>query len=186
MFHTLGLGKTFLPMHIPVLLAGYYCGPVRALLVGFATPLLSAVMTGMPTLFPPTAWLMAFELAAYGALAGLLYDNARLGVIPSLLGAMFGGRAIYGLLTFLAFPLLGYDRLPIWAPIAAAFAQSLPGILLQIGVIPVAVALSHRHPGMVLKLRRDRRLEGEEDSEATGAAEATEDPHVSQDRDSEI
>jgi len=161
MFHAVGLGKTFLPMHIPVLLSAYYCGPVIAALIGFATPLLSGVMTGMPPLFPPTAWLMAFELAVYGLIAGLLYDKARLGVIPSLLGAMFGGRIVYGLLTSLLFPLLGFDRVPVWAPIAAAFTQSLPGIILQIGVIPVAVALSHRHPRMVLMFRGDLKQEDE-------------------------
>ena len=154
MFHAMGLGKTFLPMHIPVLLAGYYCGPVRAMLVGFTTPLLSAVMTGMPTLFPPVAWLMAFELAVYGAISGLLYEKARLGVIPSLLGAMFGGRVVYGLSTLLIFPLVGYDSVPIWAPLVAAFTQSLPGVLLQIGIIPAAVALSQRDARMVFALKR--------------------------------
>jgi len=161
MFHSVVLGKAFLPMHIPVLLSGYYCGPVRAALVGFVTPILSGVMTGMPPLFPPTAWLMAFELAVYGIIAAVLYEKARLGVIPSLLGAMFGGRIVYGLLTYLLFPLLGYDRVPVWAPVTAAFAQSLPGILLQIGVIPVAVALSHRSPRMVLMLRRGGKMEDE-------------------------
>jgi hypothetical protein len=93
---------------------------------------------------------------------------------------MFGGRAIYGLLTFLVLPLLGYDRLPIWAPLAAAFTQSLPGVLLQIGAIPVAVALSHRHPHMVLTLRREVRTEDEEaagpteDTDALDGSETTE------------
>jgi predicted membrane protein len=154
MFHAVGLGKTFLPMHIPVILSGFYCGPARAMLVGFVTPLLSGVMTGMPPLFP-TAWFMAFELATYGLISSLLYEKARLGVIPSLLGAMFGGRIVYGLSAFLVFPFLGYDRVPIWAPLVAAFTESLPGVILQLVLIPVAVALSERDVRRVLGLHRD-------------------------------
>lgn len=154
MFHAVGLGKTFLPMHIPVLLSGFYCGPLRAILVGIVTPLLSAVMTGMPPLFP-TAWLMAFELATYGLISSLLYEKSRLGVIPSLLGAMLGGRVVYGVSIYLVFPLLGYDRVPVWAPLTAAFTESLPGIILQLAVIPTAVALSLRDARKALGLRRD-------------------------------
>ena len=38
MFHAVGMGKVFLPMHIPVLLAGFMVGPIIGGLVGFLTP----------------------------------------------------------------------------------------------------------------------------------------------------
>ena len=66
------IGKTLNLMHIPVLLCGFLCGWSWGLVVGFTAPLLSSLLNGMPGIFPD-AVVMAFELAAYGALSGLLY-----------------------------------------------------------------------------------------------------------------
>ncbi|MEG2054700.1 MAG: ECF transporter S component, partial [Oscillospiraceae bacterium] len=66
------LGKMLLPMHIPVLLAGFVCGAPWGLVVGVVTPILRSLIAGMPQLFPVAA-AMAFELGTYGLLAGLFY-----------------------------------------------------------------------------------------------------------------
>ena len=108
-FHMVGMGKVFLPMHIPILLAGFFCGPAIGAMVGFITPLLSAVMTGMPPFMPPMAQIMVFELAAYGLLTGLLFNRFRLGVYPSLLLAMLAGRAVHGLVGYLIMPVFGLE-----------------------------------------------------------------------------
>lgn len=42
------LGSTFLPMHIPVFLAGFLGGPVAGLVTGAVSPLLSFAISGMP------------------------------------------------------------------------------------------------------------------------------------------
>ena len=42
------LGQMLLPMYIPVLIIGFYRGPVPAAVVGLAAPLLSFALTGMP------------------------------------------------------------------------------------------------------------------------------------------
>jgi len=60
------------PMHIPVLLCGFLCGPAWAAIVGAVAPLLRFALFGMPPIFP-TGTAMAFELAAYGAVSGLMY-----------------------------------------------------------------------------------------------------------------
>ena len=53
LFHLAGgMGVVFLPMHLPVLLAGFFLGPRFGLLVGIITPLLSSLLTGMPPLLP--------------------------------------------------------------------------------------------------------------------------------------
>ena len=65
-------GAMLCPMHIPILLCGYFCGWSWGLGVGFAAPLLRSLILGMPPLFP-TGICMAFELATYGLIAGLLY-----------------------------------------------------------------------------------------------------------------
>ena len=57
------IGSMLLPMHLPVLLAGYIVGGAPAMAVGAVVPLLRSFIWGMPPLYP-TAVAMAFELAA--------------------------------------------------------------------------------------------------------------------------
>lgn len=154
MFHAVGLGKVFLPMHIPVLLAGFFCGPFVSMLVGMITPLLSAVLTGMPPLVPPVAQMMVFELGIYGLLTGLLYERLRLGVYPSLVAAMVAGRLVYGFLGYLVLPLFGLNRVPLLAPLALAVGQSLPGVVLQLLLVPLVVALVERNAAILLVGKR--------------------------------
>ena len=68
------VGKMLCPMHIPVLLCGYICGGPYGLLIGIITPLLRGVLFGMPAIFP-NAFCMAFELATYGLVAGILSEK---------------------------------------------------------------------------------------------------------------
>ena len=93
------IGKMLLPMHIPVLLCGMVCGWPYGLAVGAVMPLLRGLLFGMPVLYP-TGIGMAFELAAYGAVIGLLYAklNKRgvAGVYMALVPAMLAGRAVWG------------------------------------------------------------------------------------------
>jgi len=68
------IGSMLCPMHIPVLLCGFLCGWPWGLAVGFFAPLLRSAILGMPPFFP-TAVCMAFELATYGAVSGLIYKR---------------------------------------------------------------------------------------------------------------
>lgn len=145
LFHAFGLGRVFLPMHLPVFVAGLAYGPGCGLLTGALTPVLSAVLTGMPPLAPmPVAQMMVFELGVYGLVAGLLSHRLRLGVIISLLGAMLGGRLVYGLLGAFVLPLLGFSGIPVLFPLTAGLLSSIPGVVLQLVVVPVAVRLITR------------------------------------------
>ena len=70
-FHAIPLGgRVFLPMHLPTFVAGLMLGPVAGLVVGAGSPVLSALLTGRPTVFYMVP--MVLELATYGLLAGLL------------------------------------------------------------------------------------------------------------------
>ena len=70
-FHAFPLGgRIFLPMHIPTFIAGLVLGPLAGLIVGAGSPILSALITGRPTV--PYMIPMLFELATYGLVAGLL------------------------------------------------------------------------------------------------------------------
>ena len=68
------VGSMLLPMHIPVLICGFVCGWQWGLLVGFVLPLMRSALFSMPPMMP-TAAAMAFELAVYGAVTGILYQK---------------------------------------------------------------------------------------------------------------
>jgi hypothetical protein len=157
-FHAVGAGKVFLPMHVPVLLAGFFVGPVIGGIVGFLTPLLSAILTGMPPLIPPTAQAMMVELTVYGFLSGLLYRALKQNVIVALVSAMIGGRLVYGALGAYLLPLFGLDSVPVLYPLTAGIVASLPGVVLQLVFVPGVVYLYEKT--MKAKAEAPRRTEG--------------------------
>ena len=92
------LGSMLCPMHFPVLLCGFLCGPVWGGAIGVIAPLFRSLTLGMPPIFPK-AVCMALELATYGAIAGLchrLFPRRRVFLYASLLIAMVAGRLVYG------------------------------------------------------------------------------------------
>lgn len=139
--HGLGIqGTMFLPMHIPVFLIGLLCGPLFGVCCGVLIPLLNALLTGMPAFYPNLP-LMACELGVYGLVSGLMMDKTplgkrRLGVYPALMAAMLAGRAVYAL----AFEglLLASGSLRAMT-VTAALVAGLPGIAVQILVVPAIV-----------------------------------------------
>ena len=135
------IGNMLLPMHLPVLLCGFVCGWKWGLLVGFVTPLLRSVLFGMPPMVP-TALAMAFELAAYGALAGVCYSHWHggvKGVYISLLAALVGGRLVWGLVSIPIYGLLTEQAFTLAAFWMGGFVNAWPGIVLQIVLIPAIV-----------------------------------------------
>ena len=130
-------GSVLLPMHIPVLLCGLACG----LACGILAPLLSSLLTGMP----PAAYLpsMLCELAAYGLVSGLMSQFIRLrsrtaSVYVQLVSAMLAGRVVYGVVNALIFRAGSYSFQIFFT---AAFVTALPGIILQLLVIPPILVL---------------------------------------------
>ena len=136
------IGSMLLPMHIPVLLCGFICGAPYGLIVGFITPLLRSLLFGMPKLFP-MACAMAFELAAYGFLAGLFYKlfagrKDALRMYASLILAMVGGRLVWAAAAKIFYTKAGinFTMQVFWA---GAFANAVPGIILQLILIPAVL-----------------------------------------------
>lgn len=132
------IGNMLLPMHIPVLLCGLICGWQYGLVVGFAAPLLRSALFGMPPLYP-VALAMAFELAAYGVIIGVMYARTRKGglgaVYASLLTAMVGGRLVWGLAEILLLG-LGGNAFTMQAFLSGALLTAVPGIVVQLVLIP--------------------------------------------------
>lgn len=132
------LGGVFLPMHIPVLLCGFLCGWKYGAACGAIVPLLSSVVTGMPVLWPQGV-SMVFELAAYGLVTGLLYQGMKKNVYLSLVAAMIAGRAVSGIAKAVLFGMAG-TPFGMAAFLSGAFTVAVPGIILQLVVVPLLVA----------------------------------------------
>lgn len=136
------IGSMLCPMHIPVILCGFICGTPWGFAVGFVAPILRSLILGMPTLFPK-ALAMAFELAVYGLMSGFLYrvfPKKKINIYVSLLLSMIAGRLVWGLVQFFC---MGLDatKFGFSAFWAGAVVNALPGIVLQIVIIPVVVML---------------------------------------------
>lgn len=136
------VGAMLAPMHIPVLLCGFVCGSPWGLVVGFVAPLLRSFTVGMPPLFPKGI-AMAFELATYGFVSGLLYrilPKKRGYIYLSLLIAMVSGRIVWGTVRFLCTGLdtSAFGLAAFWS---GAVTNAIPGIILQILIVPLLVAL---------------------------------------------
>lgn len=141
-FHLLGgTGPVFLPMHIPVLLAGFFLGGPTGAIIGLITPVLSSFVTAMPQ--PPILYFMMAELAAYGFIAGYLYKTRKLSVYMALVGAMIGGRVVLAGAVTLLQPLLGFKLSPA-VYLSGALLNGIPGMILQLILIPVLVKLLYR------------------------------------------
>ncbi|MBQ7320007.1 MAG: ECF transporter S component [Clostridia bacterium] len=142
------LGAMLLPMHIPVLLCGLLCGPRWGAVVGAVTPLLRSLLFFMPPLYP-AAVAMAFELLTYGAVIGVLFLRVRRRGVASLLGcllaAMVAGRLAWGGAQMVLLG-VGADGFTAAAFLTGAVTGAIPGIVLQLVLIPtVMVALERMH-----------------------------------------
>ena len=139
------VGNALCPIHIPVLLAGFICGPWWAMSIGAVAPLLRFVLFGMPVIFP-LGIAMCFELATYGLVCGLLYQKLPKKVpciYISLITAMVLGRVVWGIMRAL---LSGVAQSPFtWAAFfAGAFTTAIPGIITHIVLIPLVVMALRR------------------------------------------
>ena len=148
------IGNMLLPMHIPVLFCGLICGWQYGAVVGFVLPLLRYVLFGMPPIFP-TGVSMSFELAVYGAVIGL--NMQQLGkrnttdsgkkyvrnLYLALIGAMLAGRIVGGLVRFI---LARATMQPFTMEMfmAGAFLTAIPGIIVQLILIPGIMAALKR------------------------------------------
>lgn len=136
LFHTIGLGAAFLPMFLPILAAGLLLRSVPAGLVGLVTPPLSALLTGMPPLVPPIAFVMAVEGVILGTLSSFLYRRLQWNIFLATAAAVLVQRMVMTLLIMVLAPLFG---LP--GPLAALglLAQGLPGVSLLIFAVPFLI-----------------------------------------------
>ena len=137
------IGKMLLPMHIPVFLCSLVCGWKYGAIVGFILPIMRSMLFSMPIMFP-TAVAMAFELFTYGVVIGILYERSnKKGIkdvyIPLII-AMIAGRCVWGIVTCVV---LGVKT----DFLAVAVLNGIPGIILQLILIPTVFSLIKAHQG---------------------------------------
>ena len=138
------IGSALCPMHLPVLLAGYLCGPWWGAAVGACAPLLRHLWLGMPPLV--TALGMTFELGTYGLVVGLIYralPKDFKSIYISLLCAMVCGRIVWGCAMMV---IMGVTGNPFtWSAfLAGALLNAIPGIAVQLVLIPLLVRALHK------------------------------------------
>ena len=149
-FHAIpNAGQIMLPMHLPVLLCGLVCGWQPGLLCGILGPILSSAITGMPmaAILPG----MVVELAVYGCVSGLMMQFVRTGrlyldLYISLPVAMLAGRVCSGIAKALIFA--PGTSFAAWA--TASFVTALPGIAIQLVVLPTLIVALTR-AGLISK-----------------------------------
>lgn len=139
------IGSMLLPMHIPVFLCGLICGWQYGGAVGFICPLLRYAIFHMPPM--PMGIGMAFELATYGIVVGLVYGRSRWKCVYSLyramLIAMICGRLVWGIARTI---MIGAANVPFgWQTfITVGFVEAIPGVILQLVLIPIIMVALDR------------------------------------------
>lgn len=134
------IGNAIAPMHIPVLVCGFVCGWQYGAAVGFVAPLMRSAVFHAPIMYP-TAAAMAFELAVYGMLCGILYKlfpKKNIYIYPALVISMLAGRIAWGVARYIMAGLDG-SEFSFAMFLSGAFLQAVPAIVCHIIIVPLAV-----------------------------------------------
>ncbi len=143
-FHAVGLGSRFLPLLQPLLILGFLVSPAWALATGALMPWVSALLTGMPPLYPPVAAVLSIEGAIIGGVAAAIYRRGRRPLWPALLLAILAGRAA-GMAS--SYALARWFGLPAAFASLASLVQGLPGVALMLVAAPAVVIWARRREG---------------------------------------
>lgn len=152
------IGNMMLPMHIPVLLCGLICGWQYGAAIGLCLPLIRYMAFGMPVLFP-TGIAMSVELMTYGLVIGLMYSLSKWKCIVSLyralITAMLAGRLVWAAAQMILLGISG-SAFTMKMFLAGAFFNAVPGIIIQLILIP-AVMVALGRTGLVQFQRRSEK-----------------------------
>ena len=141
LFHILGLGSTFLPMFFPLAIGAFFLSIGNAAILGIITPLVSALLTGMPPFHPPIAFIMTAELFVLCFCISVLCHKTKFPVIVIVAIAFIAERLVQILLHYVIMPYFGIS--------AEAFSiysiiKVVPGIILLLVVTPITVPAARK------------------------------------------
>lgn len=132
--HQFGLaGMVFLPMHFAVLIAAIVMGLRGGVIVALISPAFSFAISGMP----PAASLapMTIELAAYAVAVNIAVGKLKMPLVLSLVAAMLAGRFIS-----IALVSVILQNTPLTTQLHNVFVVGIPGILIQLALVPLLSA----------------------------------------------
>jgi len=135
-FHLFGLGPIFLPMFIPILMAGFLMPPASAIFIGGSTPILSFLLTHMPPII--ILPLMVIEGLFLGGIPAVFYGKLKWNFWTVLLTTLIFDRILLGVMILLLAPVF---HLPPRLSSIYVVLQGLPGIFLNLFLVSVSVRL---------------------------------------------
>lgn len=143
------IGVMLSPLHFPILIAGFVVGPINALILGLILPIFRGLIFQIPRF--PTAIFMTVELGIYGLVSGLLFNKlfkkkfTFFNIYTSIIIAMVLGRVGFGIVKYIAFKyILDMSAYSIAIWISDVFISSVPGIIIQLIIIPTLVMTLHK------------------------------------------
>jgi hypothetical protein len=151
-FHAAGLGSSFLPMLLPLLLNGFLVPMTWAALTGAVVPLASGFLTGMPPFYPPIAFVMSVEAAVLASVAAAVFRLTKPRIWLPLMAAVVLSR---GTMLLLTWQLAGVFGLPKAFSAVASLVHGLPGVALQCTVVPLVLRLLLGRHSLLLPGQRD-------------------------------
>ena len=129
------LGPIFLPIHLPVFIGAMLLGPRSGVIIAVVS-LFIGFLIGMPPY--PIIVFMFFEMIVYGLVSGYFYHILKINVFISYMSAKLLGM-ITALITInIALLLTNVSLPPVYGSIGM-FSVGLPGIVIQIILIPILV-----------------------------------------------
>lgn len=138
------IGEMLLPMHLPIMLCGLVCGAPLGAAVGLIAPLLRSLIFSRPVLFPVSV-AMACELAVYGLVIGLVFSRFKrkslLAIYTALVSAMICGRVAWCIAMSAC---TGFSTLTLSIFSAESLLAAVPGIILQLVIIPSLMLIMRR------------------------------------------
>ena len=123
------LGQIFLPMYIPVLIIGFYRGPLSGAIAGLLSPIASFLIANMPSaeLLP----FITLELIVMGALAGVFSKSKLHAALRVLLA-----QVIAKLSRLIVFAIsLGINGRISASALFNGILISIPGVIIQLALM---------------------------------------------------
>lgn len=148
-FFTAGIpaiGQMLLPMHISVFLCTFICGWDYALILGLLLPIIRSFIFSMPPF--NIAFAMMPELAIYALVTGKLYEKFEkknlAAIYKSMIPGMIAGKIVWGIANAV---LTGLEAksFTFYMFITTAFISAIPGIILQLVLIPIIVVIFNKN-----------------------------------------
>lgn len=137
-FHLIGLGPVFMPLFLPIALAGLLLRWPYAVTVAVLSPFISFALVGMPPIVPPILPVVLIELLIIASLCSLLFGYLHVPWWLALGLAWIADRLFLFLLVWQIAPLLDINAAFIGWPLLLA---GVPGIILQFAVVPAVLRI---------------------------------------------